>query len=852
MRLDPGNGSGSGGPGLLIEGFDHHSPTGSTLTAQAETLGSSIGDIENFDSRLTSTHNTATEGLAGIIAEDLADAPATARNQAREAVQGTTVAAGALAVYATAIDAYNTNITRWNTTIGSHETAEKQREAKSRLTPQYSTAVEDLETAARTCKKHLEDPLDPTSVKSLYRAGALPSETPAIFGNLDLTLTAEDKYEHYQARIEAGEMPDFGAMTEEERLEFVEQNPDLLPYLMSIEDPDRAVKDDVLALALPHVDADDADSDIDTILAGIDGDATAVEIEEAFGDSGRIGEALALLTPWMAKNDLDASDHAVVRNVNGYLDKFTQRSWENREAIEQLLTDGVERTETRTGAQSHQYESTYFEDIFSDAEAAELRSNWADSFLAVSNEDIGGGWDSLPESMREAVHHDDGFMSGRPGHEFRDVAEFLTQGNPDLPPGDGLATELANSTAHALYNSYGSSGPPGDQEWGWHGVPDEDVFGDVLEMVSRNHEATAALFHGGEVPGFDGHLPDSHNPADFAKNIYEYRWDDDGEAAASLTDWIPEAMENGGHDEDVATKAWYGVIDSVTATDNDGYAAFGGDNTITTLMGGDGETAMTINPELANSLYRTTAANLDDLATNKPADAMVTDKDHVRLMMLLGSNPDTAQALSASIQHHQQGIAQAYIDGDHGDTAVPAEQIGMLQSKLDAGLYNAAREAGLNEVDAEKQRIATIKTGTSILSGTAGLIPNPVAGFAAGTANTLLGSALDAPKADLNAVSLPGGWADQDNGFDKADLATLAQVRTDNMLLHALGGDVGPVATDPTALASDHDKVSGAVEDAGLAPTRLNEFNDFFYQTYNDKFSWWGPDIEVETLLNGK
>jgi hypothetical protein len=192
MKLLEGDGGSGSGNGLLIEGFDKHSPTGSTITAQAQTLGTSIGDVENFDATITSQHNTATEGLTGMIADDLADAPTTAKNQAIEVVQGTTVAAGAMTNYGTAIDTFNGRVDGWNSTIAAKATAEEQRETKSGLTSQYTGAVEDLETAANTCKKQLEDPLNPNYIKTLFLAGALPVRTPAIFRNLELDLSEEE------------------------------------------------------------------------------------------------------------------------------------------------------------------------------------------------------------------------------------------------------------------------------------------------------------------------------------------------------------------------------------------------------------------------------------------------------------------------------------------------------------------------------------------------------------------------------------------------------------------------------------------------------------------------------------
>src|SRR5699024_8647405 len=180
--------------------------------------------------------------------------------------------------------------------------------------------------------------------------------------------------------------------------------------------------------------------------------------------------------------------------------------------------------------------------------------------------------------------------------------------------------------------------------------------------------------------------------------------------------------------------------------------------------GDDGQSAAQINPKIAHSLYEMTASNLDEFTQNRPGEADVdpgqlSDGDHVRMMMFLSSNDDTAQAMSASVQQHQQQIVADLADSDLSDANGAADRIAQLQSKYDVGAYNSARESGLNDVEAEKKRILLIKTGLGLL---------PVAPDASGTtgvaANAILSNAIEEPNLDQGEidknVDLPSGWGE--------------------------------------------------------------------------------------------
>ncbi|KAA1419976.1 hypothetical protein FE697_018975 [Mumia zhuanghuii] len=179
---------GGGGSSMLIDGFLRHDVSPGTISAQADAVAAPAGDVENFNADLTTRHNTAREGVAGVIATAMEGADTPTKNQARSLVQGITVGAGAIRLFSTAVETFNSTIDGLNSQIRSEPTREEQIEKKSALSGQHAGAVETLQSAARTAKGQLSDPLDPAHVTALYAAGALPSFAPGMFSNVtDLT-----------------------------------------------------------------------------------------------------------------------------------------------------------------------------------------------------------------------------------------------------------------------------------------------------------------------------------------------------------------------------------------------------------------------------------------------------------------------------------------------------------------------------------------------------------------------------------------------------------------------------------------------------------------------------------------
>ncbi len=220
MRPDEGGSS----PTLQIDGFPRHDVSPATLTAQAEAVAKPAGDVENFNADLSRQHNTAKDGVAGVLADAMKDADTPTKNKARALIQGIIVASGAIRDFAAAVETFNQAIDRLNSQIRAEPTKEKQPAKMAALGFPYPYVVQALELAARTAKQRLSDPLDPDHVKALYAAGALPSFAAAIYSNIvDLT------------KVSLRTMPfDLAAMTPAERAAFLKGHPDVAVAVMEL------------------------------------------------------------------------------------------------------------------------------------------------------------------------------------------------------------------------------------------------------------------------------------------------------------------------------------------------------------------------------------------------------------------------------------------------------------------------------------------------------------------------------------------------------------------------------------------------------------------------------------------
>ncbi|MEU5405052.1 hypothetical protein [Nocardia asteroides] len=374
-----------------------------------------------------------------------------------------------------------------------------------------------------------------------------------------------------------------------------------------------------------------------------------------------------------------------------------------------------------------------------DPVAAMKRDNLANSLMVVSNEKIGSGnqrgsYADLPTGVRELI-------SGR--YEDRDnlaidgqlpvkdqmmqqaaLAELFTQANPGYEPGQTMGIELGRQSASLAafvaqseeeWNGY----PPGFNEGELDQV--ENASRQFLESSTRSNEASYALLTGKdfntgqEIPGdlSFGATDDSFNPKDydpekFTSTIFQHEWEDDGQTAAGLYDWIADGTDKPGQEGLLAKQALVALPEVFAPTEKDeatGHPKLKTDGDSTVYE--KNLTAFTTNPKLADGLSNVLATNIETYANpmnvTKIHDDPLTPGDQANVtigkldadrLLLLGSQSDAGRfSLEFARQTYEADMLDRAITEGGGNPQewlkINAPDLGSLDGRITNASMNA-------------------------------------------------------------------------------------------------------------------------------------------------------------------
>jgi hypothetical protein len=211
----------------------------------------------------------------------------------------------------------------------------------------------------------------------------------------------------------------------------------------------------------------------------------------------------------------------------------------------------------------------------SDSLRGDISRNLANSMLVLSDENIGGGMDRLPQDVVDvmdvpdfpdvnSLHHDSelsGFMDTYSdwGQPFTTLSNFLDSAGPGIQGGTEFSTTLMGTVAATLDVPYFAAGEPGDEH-----------FQNVIDVASRNDEANYIILTGEDFEGNEFQHHASHGdltPEKILETFYTHNWPDDGAAVSGITDWIPSYQQSSDEDKVlIGDNAFLGLIDATTGT----------------------------------------------------------------------------------------------------------------------------------------------------------------------------------------------------------------------------------------------------------------------------------------------
>ncbi|MET9709955.1 hypothetical protein ACFW3Z_18500 [Nocardiopsis alba] len=375
------------------------------------------------------------------------------------------------------------------------------------------------------------------------------------------------------------------------------------------------------------------------------------------------------------------------------------------------------------------YPELMAESDMSAAEREQALGILGDGLLALSDPDLGGGYDQLPQSFRYAVEGPwlntdaENKLPGTPvsmGSDMKAVSAFLEHTDENLQAGYGLSTNLHLSTG-AFLDAWGDQVPDPD---GVMASPEQ--ISHLIDVASRNKDSNYYMLTGEHLNPESGvEYGDKDLRTKALEGTLTYEWHDDGSTARQMTDWLAEDV----HSEDPETSrragdAFAGFMR--TLTDPDMHDALV--NTGVDVTEGDNEYSdasfTQFNGQLADSLadifdaHIYSFANSDVLENGSNAVEGIEDFDpdnnYVRMgpeeramyMQLLMGDDETAGRIVNSVDAYQQIEAIAYLES--GDETQSARGSAQLQGLLERALYleSENRSADLDKTIERKTEIA--------------------------------------------------------------------------------------------------------------------------------------------------
>ncbi|WP_017610726.1 TPR repeat region-containing protein [Nocardiopsis xinjiangensis] len=397
---------------------------------------------------------------------------------------------------------------------------------------------------------------------------------------------------------------------------------------------------------------------------------------------------------------------------------------------EPYLSDGA-------GAGIMVYPDLMDESDMSDQEREDALGMLGDGLLVLSDPELGGGYNELPQSFRYAVEGswinpdaEDKLPSLPVGSDMKALSAFMEHTDDNLQGGYGLSTNL-HLTTGAFLDAWGDESDPDGV------LPSSEQVSHLVDVASRNTDANYYMLtgeHRNEEEGVDYGDADLRTQA--LEGTLTYNWHDGGHTARQLTDWLAEDIHS--DDPDVSQRAgdaFAGFMETITDSDmhealvNTGVDVHEGDNEYS-------DASFTqVNGELADSLADIFDAHIYSFANGEVLDGenvpnsgigefdpeqsfveMGPDERAMYMQLLMGDD-ETAGRVVNSVDAYQQVESIAFLEtGNEASTARGSAQLqGLLERAL--WLESENRVADLDEdVDRRTQIAEFVVSGAGDLS----------------------------------------------------------------------------------------------------------------------------------------
>lgn len=376
-------------------------------------------------------------------------------------------------------------------------------------------------------------------------------------------------------------------------------------------------------------------------------------------------------------------------------------------------------------------------DHFSGDQRENLLGTLGDGVLTLSDEKVGGGYESLPGSVRDVVEGPDfsGDSTGRGApnilQTWRDQASGLEQlfahTDDNVEGGAEFSTRLMDSASREV-ERFELPGADGD----------DSTMSGLLDVATRNNGANHAILTGEYPPGVDAGLPWSGENAEGQRvttlgNLYSHDWQDDGAVIRRITDWIADGPADGDSDTDgvLRESALMGLMDLMENEDFKD-AVF---NTGSHVTDEDGTkwhdvSSGQLNPELADGFadifisFQDDFANTDGVADNVDlglGDGVeIADTIRADFTQLTMGDPDAADRVYTEALLRTAESMEDY-SGNKGEREYDSvHEAGSLQGLVEVALQNESTMRQANDQEFIDYRNSVNNSVIDVLGGGAG------------------------------------------------------------------------------------------------------------------------------------
>ncbi len=377
------------------------------------------------------------------------------------------------------------------------------------------------------------------------------------------------------------------------------------------------------------------------------------------------------------------------------------------------------------------------EDHLSGEQRENLLGTLGDGLLTLSDERTGGGYDALPESVRDVVEGPDmsGDSTGRGAlnllDDWRDQAAGLEQlfmyTDEDLEGGVELSTRLMQTASREIDIL---SGPGGGS--------DDSTISGLLDVATRNEDAYYVILTGEYPPGVDADLPWTGENAEELRNqtlerLYSHDWGDDGEAVRGITDWLVEGPADGDTDTDgVLRETAMMSLMELMVNEEFQDSVFNTGSHVTDEDGTTWHNVSTgqLNPEIADGFvdlfiaFQDEFANTDGLPDNVPLGhgdgAEFTPEARVAFAQLAAGDPDAAARMYTEALHQTAETMEDYSTNTGDRTYKPIHEAASLQGLVEVALLNESTTRETNNEEFVDYRNKVNGAVINVLGGGAG------------------------------------------------------------------------------------------------------------------------------------